>query len=142
MLADFEMAMMMFFLIIAVVFGGTEMVAMVSTEFSVQSEAQVVAMSEGHYGGYTDFEKSSVELYIDNYCQNNGLDSAQATVGVSAAGAPVPYGTDVTSVITIPFKFMQIRNFMPGALIYLTGKGRSVSSYIQGMTPDVAYVSP
>jgi hypothetical protein len=99
-------------------------------------------MSEGHYGGYTDFEKSSVELYIDNYCQNNGLDSAQATVGVSAAGAPVPYGTDVTSVITIPFKFMQIRNFMPGALIYLTGKGRSVSSYIQGMTPDVAYVSP
>lgn len=142
MLADFEMAMMMFFLIIAVVFGGTEMVTLVSTEFSVQSEAQVVAMSEGRYGGYTDTENSSVEQYIDDYCQNNGLDPAQASVSVSAAGAAAPYGTEVTSEVTIPFRFMQVGNFMPGTVILLTGKGRSISSYIQGMTPDVTYVSP
>lgn len=142
MLADFEMAMMMFFLIIAVVFGGTEMVTMVSTEFSVQSEAQTVAMSEGKYGGYTDFEKSSVGQYIDDYCQNNGLDSAQAAVGVSAAGAAAAYGTEVTSIVTVPFRFMQVGKFMPGSVVYLTGKGRSISSYIQGITPDVTYATP
>jgi hypothetical protein len=145
MLADFEMAMMMIFLVIMVVFGGTEMVVMVSTDFSVQSEAQVIAMSEGKYGGYTVPEQASVEAYIGTYCasdESNPLNPNHAAVGVSAAGSPVAYGTEVTSVLTVPFQFWQIGKYLPGTEILLTGRGKSISSYIPGVTPDVAYASP
>ena len=142
MLDRFIMTIGVFFLILAFALGGAELVSMIFVEFNVQNEAQQIAMSEGHYGGYTSDEQSAVEQYIATYCQKQRLSwSEPQAVNVSAPGSPVAYGTNVSATLTMPFNFA-LGSFMPGFNVNLTGTGRSVSSYIQGMTPSVTYASP
>jgi hypothetical protein len=142
MLDKFIMTIGVLFLLMAFALGGAELVSMVFVEFDVQNEAQQVAMSEGHYGGYTSDEQAAVEQYVSTYCQKQGVNTSESqAVSVTAPGAPANYGTNVTATLTMPFKFA-LGSFMPAFNVNLTGTGRSVSSYIQDMTPDVAYASP
>jgi Flp pilus assembly protein TadG len=144
MLADIEMTILAVFLFLMFAFGGVEMMNMSLAEYSVQDEAQAVAMSAGHFGGYTSAEESAVNQYITDFCENQGLDPAGARVDVQTADGPAPwpapYGTNVTATIDVPYNF-EIGSIIIPITVDLRGYGRSVSSYIDGMTPDVGYVS-
>jgi hypothetical protein len=63
--------------------GGMELQGVVLQMDNVQNEAQVVAMSEGRYGGYNTVAESSV----DQFAQQQKLERDQVTVNVSAPGA-------------------------------------------------------
>jgi hypothetical protein len=135
-----EMLILTVFLFLAFAFGGVGMVNMAFAEYSVQNEAQQIAMSEGRYGGYTTGEQNAVEQYIDSFCQKQNLDPSQAVLDVSASSNPASYGANVTATLNVPYNFQVLGGSIPG--ITLTGTGRSVSSYVSGMTPDVTYTAP
>jgi hypothetical protein len=143
MLADMFMVIFMILLLVGFSIGGAETVAMVDASFSIQNEAQAIAMSEGRYGGYTSYSQNQVDQYISQYDLAQSVNATEPqAVTVSAAGAPAQYGMDVTATITVPFKFQIGSSFMPPFTITLSGTGRSVSSFIDGVTPAATYVSP
>ena len=111
---------------------------MVFAEYAVQGEAQAIAVSEGHYGGCTTDEHALAAQYINNFCQgqNQGASLASAADNIYP-NVPTAYGTNITVTLEVPYSFKVFGGSVPG--ITLTGVGKSVSGYIQGMTPDASY---
>jgi hypothetical protein len=140
MLADIEMTILAVFLFLAFAFGGVEMVTLTFTEYAVQDEAQAIATSEGHFGGCSTDEASQVNTYIDNFCQNQNLDVSGASVSDNISdGQPADYGTNITVTLKVPYNVDVLGGAIP---VTLSGDGRSVSSYIPGMTDPVDYTAP
>lgn len=123
-------------------FGGMELVDMAFAEYSVQDNAQAIAVYEGHYGGCTPDENSLDHQYINDFCQKQNLNAAQASISDNRPNQdePVSYGANITVTLTVPYDLPFLGAPLPD--IKLTGVGRSVSSYIPGMIPVVTYTSP
>jgi len=137
MLSDWLMWVWVTIMIFAVTLGGMVMQAAGYQMGVVQQEAQEVAIYEGQYGGYDINAANSIERFT----QQENLSSGQVKVNVSPPGAPVPYGTEVTAHLSVPFKF-QLGTWITPFTVNLTGSGRSVSVYTPGVTPDTTYETP
>ncbi len=111
-------------------------VGMIGQWYALQNQAQFLASSQGKYGGYTVEADNALQEYINDY----NLDRSKLTVSVSAPNGPVPYGTSVTAEITYQFEF-GIGNWFTPFTVDLTGRGRSVSTYLPG-TYSVSYTAP
>jgi len=111
-------------------------VGMIGQWYSLQNQAQFLAASQGKYGGYTTVADDALQEYISDY----NLDRSRLDVSVSAPYGPVSYGTAVTTEITYQFEFGAGNWFTPFT-VDLTGRGRSVSTYLPG-TYSVTYTAP
>lgn len=100
----------------------------------VQNEAQMVAVSMGKWGGYTD----EAEKGVQDFCAKLNVSRSQVKVEVSNKG-PVPWGKTVWAEISVPFQF-RLGSYNVGTYT-LTGKGYSVSTYLPGAY-QVTYITP
>ncbi|ABO49482.1 conserved hypothetical protein [Desulforamulus reducens MI-1] len=123
-----------FFIILTVICGALAF-DMMTRWFMVQNQAQFIAKSMGKYGGYTTSADQSLQEFASELKANN----SNLNVQVSATSS-VHWGTVVTSKITYTYRFA-IGSYMPGFNVPLTGKGRSVSTYLEGLY-SVSYTSP
>ncbi|MBM7854948.1 hypothetical protein JOC37_001328 [Desulfohalotomaculum tongense] len=138
MLKDMVMSFGSIFLFLCFVVAGGMFIGMVTQWNAVQNEAQYIARSMGKYGGYTteadeDLRKFTKELNI----APDDID-----VEIEPVSAPVDWGTTVTAKITRKFhfkvgEFIDIKTPIP-----LVGKGRSVSTYLDGAYSGISYCYP
>ncbi|MGB9859997.1 MAG: hypothetical protein ACPLQP_08705, partial [Moorellaceae bacterium] len=91
----------------------------------VQNEAQMVAVSMGKWGGYTD----EAEKAVQDFCSKLNVSRSQVRVQVSSPG-PVSWGKTVWARVSVPFQF-KLGSYSVGTYT-LTGKGYSVSTYLLG----------
>lgn len=124
------------FVILLFAMTSTLFVGMLGQWYALQNQAQFLASSQGKYGGYTTIADSSLDRFIRDF----NMDPAKMNVDVSAPRGPVSYGTVVTAEITYPFEFKVGNAFTPFT-VPLTGRGRSVSTYLPG-TYNVSYTAP
>jgi hypothetical protein len=125
----------MLFIFLIFLISGVALMGMVNQWYETQDLAQFIARSEGIYGGYT----ADTQNDVTQFCQDTKL--ANATVEVSAPGAPVMFGTPVSATVSVPFTF-QIGSIVTlKTSVPITGIGRSISSFLPGEF-NVAYTSP
>lgn len=114
---------------------GALILEMMCKWYMVQEQAQFLAKSQGKYGGYT----TSADNSLKNFARDIKANNHDLSVEVSAPNTPVPWGTVVTSKITYMYHF-GVGNVL-SIKVSLPGKGRSVSTYLEGAY-DVVYTSP
>jgi hypothetical protein len=125
----------MLFIFLIFLISGVALMGMVNQWYEAQDLAQFIARSEGIYGGYT----SETQSDVSQFCQDTKL--ANATIEVSAPGAPVMFGTPVSAEVSVPFTF-QIGSIVTlSTSVPITGIGRSISAYLPGEF-NATYVSP
>lgn len=124
------------FFIILTFIAGAMALEMMSKWFIVHNQAQFIARSMGKYGGYT----TEADKNLKEFASEIKADSSNLDVQVSPAGSPVPWGTVVTCRVKYTYRFA-IGAYIPGFDVPLTGRGRSVSTYLDGAY-SVSYTSP
>lgn len=123
------------FFIILVFIAGALALLMMSKWFMVHNEAQFIARSMGKYGGYT----TEADRNLKEFAREINADKSNFDAQVSAC-SPVSWGTVVTSEIRYTYRFA-VGEYIPGFDVPLTGRGRSVSTYLDGAY-NVSYTSP
>lgn len=122
------------FILLLFAISATLFVGMIGQWYAIQNQAQFIASSEGKYGGYTTIADDSLQEFIKDF----NLDKSKLNVTVSAPYAP--YGTVVTAEVTYPFEF-SVGNWFTPFTVPLTGRGRSVSTYLPNIY-NVNYTVP
>lgn len=112
--------------------------SMMPQAFYLQNEAQFLAESQAKYGGYT----VEANNHLMQFVAEEKIDTSKLKVSVSAPNAPVEWGTPVRADLQYNYVF-KVGSFVElPTPIPLRGRGRAVSTYLEGAYAGVAYTSP